>query len=269
MNLTKQILFKYKIIDISLILLFAIRGLLTFSRGGMLSAVLTILVVVMFPKAKAAWQDNEVKLGNIRMGPLIIGVILLAASFFIINAFTNNNLLYRYQGKTERDVRSGFDKTQDLEQLSSGRLAVFISDIKMFIAQPAIGVGVGQSAILRPEYGGPPNVQPHLEMSRLLAEHGLPGLVIVIMMYIYPFFKVANEPNNYRRAFMLVMLIMALSVTFHSAMRTMVSPLLFAFAFINLVPTDYDWRAHLMGKRAEKKHLAKSRKHAPQVQTVS
>lgn len=264
MLLTGQQLFKFKILDVSFILLFAIRGLLTFSRGGMISALIAILAVVLFPKAKAAWQDNEVTLRRVKLAPVLLGALLLIGAFIAINAYTNNYLLYRYQGKTERSLRTGFQNTENLNQITSGRMDVFYSDLNMFVANPAIGVGVGQSALLREEYDGPPGHAAHLELSRLLAEHGIPGMIIVIMMFIVPFFRAAAEPNNYRKVFILVMLIMGLSVTFHSAMRTMITPLLFAFAFINFVPTNYDWKTQLAGlqeaKRTTKRKMEARRK---------
>jgi hypothetical protein len=45
---------------------------------------------------------------------------------------------------------------------------------------------------------------------------------------------------------------MGLSTTFHSAMRTMIAPFLFSLAFINLVPTNYDWKAHLSQKKRKR-----------------
>jgi hypothetical protein len=238
--LTGQQMFKYKWMDLSILLLFIIRGLLSFSRGGMISAVLTLLLVVFLPKPKNAFTDSEVRIRKISPLSIFVILFLTAGSFFLVNAMTNNFLLYRYQGKTQKALETGFDNRADIDQISAGRYNVMMSDLNMFMAYPALGVGVGQSPRLRHLYGGGTGVTSHLEFSRLLAEHGSLGLVIVIMMFIYPFFKMLGEPNYYRRIIMAVFLVMGLSVTFHNAMRTMITPLFFAFAFLNIVPTDYD-----------------------------
>ena len=220
----------------------------------MLTAILAILIIIIFPKAKAAWQDKEVVLRRFSAGPVFAAILIVSIAFIAINSYTDNYLLYRYQGKTERSLQTGFDNSVDIDQISSGRYSIMMSDLRMFIAYPALGVGVGYSKIERVNFGGGEGLNAHLEISRLLAEHGLPGLVLVIMIFFYPFFKAYNEPNNYRKSIMLLFLIMGLASTFHSAMRTMITPLLFAFAFINFVPTNYDWKPLLMNKKRRLQH---------------
>jgi hypothetical protein len=249
MYLSGQRLFRYKWMDLSLLLLFAIRGLLTFSRGGMVSAGLAIVIIMIMPKAKAAWQDNEVRLKKLNPTAILVVAILMVGSFYFVNALTNNYLLYRYQGKTERAINTGFDNDVTLDQITSGRVTILRTDLAMFMAYPALGVGVGQSKWRRPEFGGESLAGSHMEFSRLLAEHGFLGLTLVCMIFIYPFFRLLREPNNYRRMINLVFLIMALSATLHNAMRTMITPLLFAFTYIHIVPDSYDWRSHLKAKK--------------------
>jgi O-antigen ligase len=234
-----------------------VRGLLTFSRGGMVTSIIAILIVMIFPKAKAAWQDGEIKLRNFSVSSILITFSIVFVVFLAINAYTGNYLLYRYQGKTERSIQSGFEKKADLDQISSGRYKIMISDFQMFADYPALGVGVGHSVKVREQYGAGAGFHPHLEFSRLLAEHGLPGLALIVMIFIYPFYKIWHEPNNYRRSIMLLFMIVGLASTFHSAMRTMVTPLLFAFAFINYVPTNFDWRTELA---VQKKRILRKRK---------
>lgn len=249
MYLTRQTLFKYKWMDISLLILFTIRGLLTFSRGGMVSAVLALIVIVLMPKAKEAWQDSEIKFKKISASNVLIIIGLLLGSFFFVNSMTDNMLTYRYQGRTQRSLETGFTNTITVNEITTGRVDIMITDLKMFMAYPALGVGVGQSRILRPQYGDLGSAAAHLELSRLLAEHGFLGLILVIMIYIYPFIKLVEEPNNYKRIIMVVFLVMALSASLHNAMRTMISPLLFAFCFLYIVPDSYDWRTHLKTKK--------------------
>jgi hypothetical protein len=249
MYLSGQRLFKYKWMDLSLLLLFTIRGLLTFSRGGMVSALLAIIIILVMPKAKAAWQDHEVRIRKLNLPAILVVGIILVGSFYFVNAMTNNYLLYRYQGQTARSINTGFSNDITLNQITSGRVTIFKSDLNMFMAYPALGVGVGQTKWRRPEFGGDTKSGSHIEMSRLMAEHGFFGAILVFMIFIYPFMRLLSEPNNYRRMINMVFLLMALSATFHNAMRTMITPLLFAFTHIHIVPDSYDWRAHLKSKK--------------------
>lgn len=250
-NLTGQRLFKFALVDIAVFIFITVRGLLTFSRGGMLSALLAILAVILWPKAAAVFQDQEIQMKKIKPSSVFFSALLIVITILAINQYTNNFLFYRYQGKTERSLKTGFDNTLTADQITSGRITIMNSDIAIFLGNPFLGVGVGWSMVVRPQYGGPPAHASHLEFSRLLSEHGLPGLVLVIMIFIYPFFEVNKRNNNYTRSIMLIFLIVGLSATFHSAMRTMITPLLFSFAFIKFVPTNYDWQSQL--KEAQNK----------------
>jgi len=263
MYLSNQKMFRYQAIDLAVLGLFLVRGLLTFSRGGMISAGMAIVLLIIWPKAKSAWQDKQIRMRNVPIANLFISAILMAALVLAVNIYTNNYLLYRYQGRTEASLRSGFvrDKDRSLEQWSSGRLAIVESDLRMFLGNPFVGVGVGGSREKRHEYGGPKNHAAHVELSRMLAEHGLFGLLMVFMVFIYPFARLFGEPNNYVRSVRIVLLVMALSASFHNAMRTMITPVLFGFAFIRLIPDNYDWRSHLkQNKRLEKLRIETEKK---------
>ncbi len=251
MFLSNQTLFKYKALDLIILGFFIIRGLLTFSRGGMLSAAMAIALMVVWPKAQAAWQDNQIKMRSIPIGNLFIAGIVFLGMIVAVNTYTDNYLLYRYQGKTERSLQTGFTKDLDWDQWTTGRVTIAGSDMRMFLANPILGVGIGRSMDERPRYDGPPGQTSHIEFTRLFAEHGSLGMAMAIMIFVFPFFKLWKEPNNYVRSIRIVFLVMALSATFHNAMRTLITPVFFAFSFIKLVPDNYDWRKHLTNSKKQ------------------
>ena len=261
MYLSNQRLFKYKIIDLGLLAVFAVRGLLTFSRGGMLSAALALVMLIIWPKAKAKWQDSQIKMRNVPFGNLLIAFIMLFGIILAVNAYTNNFLFYRYQGKTERAIKSGFNNSVDMEQWTSGRVTIATSDLNMFLGNPFLGVGIGQSMVVRPKYGGPAKHASHLEFTRLLGEHGFLGLIMAFLIFIYPFLRILDEPNNYIKSVRIVFLVLALSVTFHNAMRTMITPVLFAFSMIKLVPDNFNWQAQI--KRTKRRSSKESFANKP------
>lgn len=233
--LTNQKIFKIKYVDKILLGLFFFRGLLTFSRGGMISVLLTILLILIIPKSNNKISYNQITFRKIKPKYYLFGAIFLVAIFLVVNSITNNNLLLRYKGYTNITINTG---ERDLSTITSGRLDIFNSDISTFLRKPLLGCGVGQSKYERidaPFYGNP-GWLPHIEVSRILAEHGIFGIFIVLIMLIYPLYKILTTQDNYQKIYMTAFFTVAIASSFHSATRTMVTPLLYGMAFIHLIP---------------------------------
>jgi hypothetical protein len=133
----------------------------------------------------------------------------------------------RYQGETYGTL-NGY-KENDLNNITTGRLDIFLEDLKTFINYPVFGSGVSVSSQLRESHSG---VAAHVELSRLLAEHGILG-IIVFFILIGNVIILFSE----RRKGLLILLILSILgsyTTFHAATRTFLSPLLIAISYIPL-----------------------------------
>ena len=75
------------------------RGLLTFSRGGILGGVICILAAFVVYTFSDSLPFRKVRLSN---AVLVIGVLLTVAAF--ANQLTGNLLLLRYQGETKMSL---------------------------------------------------------------------------------------------------------------------------------------------------------------------
>jgi O-antigen ligase len=115
-------------------------------------------------------------------------------------------------------------KEVTVDHFVTGRLGIFEQDLDLWLTNILTGVGVGASRFLRDlnRIG----VAPHVELSRLLADHGILGLIYVVLFFFkVPFDAWNRNANGKNRVLVMVLLIVAILTTFHAAMRTFITPL--------------------------------------------
>jgi hypothetical protein len=207
--------------DILISLAFLAQGLLTFSRGGIIVAALGLVILV--------W--DRFKNGKSKNGVIIIfGLLSILFIFNYIDNLTGGKLLLRYQGETEGTYNYGTEK--DLVKITSGRSMILIEDLKLWFNHPILGVGVGTSKHIRG--GSDIAIASHIELSRLLAEHGIIGLIYFIFLLKLGFKLHQNVKVEPWRILLFILFFIGISTTFHAAMRTFVTPLLISISAIGL-----------------------------------
>lgn len=233
MFLTGQKLFKIKFLDEALMFTFLFRGLLTFSRGGIITAIVALILVLAMPKTRNIWANRQIVFRKINPKYYVFGAIFMVVTFFMVNALTGNFLLLRYQGYNQNTIVT---QKRDINNITSNRLTIAESDLAIFVNNPFFGVGIGQSRYWRSFYGYNMDALPHIEVTRMLSEHGFFGLMMALIFMFYPFYRISKEQSNYNRAVMVVFFSIAVLSTFHVAMRTIITPVLFGIACLHLVP---------------------------------
>jgi hypothetical protein len=219
----KRIVFSgYRIIDIVIGIAFLAQGLLTFSRGGIVVAIICILILILK-------NTNNFNPRNILLS--VLGILSVFIVFNLIDDLTGGKLLLRYQGETEGTYNYGAEKT--LKKMTSGRSLIFEEDLKLWANYPIFGCGVGASRLLR---GGSDGllISSHVELSRLLAEHGVFGLVFFMSLINLGIKLWRNIRIESWRLLLFLLYLVALLTSFHSAMRTFVTPLLIALSSIGM-----------------------------------
>lgn len=184
------------------------QGLLTFSRGGIYSFTLALAVfgvhLLTTPRARRRFLVLFT----------LFGVILLTTVYPLLDEFTGGSLTDRF---------SSLDTT--------GRLDAAVTDMEVFRDNPMVGVGVGRST----EFHATVNdisVATHTEYTRLLAEHGLFGiLAIVLLLWMLANRYLANH-TGLGRAMTSALAVWALSIMAHSALRLAVIPIAIALGFV-------------------------------------
>ena len=198
----KRIFFLF-FIDILLVLYLIFRGLLTFSRGGMLTAFIALAVFSFFYIA-----SKEDKFKSIVKYVGLVGLFGIALWVYTSN-ITGGMLSNRYTNKNA----AGISK----KDVSTGRLDLFKTELDAFLDNPFFGIGVGGGKYHRLEILEK-EVASHNEMSRLLGEHGMIGVFVLFLLIIVPIRNLFNQPFL-ARAFLSAFFLFWFLTINHSAMR--------------------------------------------------
>jgi hypothetical protein len=227
-----KVITSYRALDSVLILAFVFQGFLTFSRGGMLGAGIAILVVLFLLTLPGDRIKGTIKFSLPKVTLYAIPIIILGLVVFqIANSITANNLMLRYKGETA-GTQAGM-KEVDLNTITSNRYNIFMGDIELWQEYFIFGTGAGASQYLR---GGDleEDTAAHIEFSRLLAEHGLLGIIYFATLLFLPFSIWKENQNPLNRAILMSFFVLGIYTSFHAAMRTYVTPLLISLSLISI-----------------------------------
>lgn len=212
------------------------RGLLTFSRGGMIGATLAVIIAlipVLFSSMKYFVRN------------MVVLIVLVILGFFIfskVNDITGNQLVLRYEGETT-DTKAGH-KDKTLNTATSGRSNIIAADIGIFMDNFMFGVGPGGAKELRTDYGLEEATAAHIEFTRLLSEHGLGGVGVIAIMLIFPFVWVRKQNLGIWKGVSAGLFTIAIFTCLHSAMRTNTTAVCYALAAMPIM-LNKRWMAQL------------------------
>jgi len=206
------------IIDISLLVLMGYRTIITFSRGGVITAILSIIAFLMFFYYK---QDSKKMEGtNIR----IIGMVSIFILIWFISSLETRGLIgNRY---TNRDAAG-----QLKQDISTGRVQLIETELTAFYKNPVIGIGVGKGREYREEQLGI-GINTHNEISRLLSEHGILGIFALAILIFVPIIFWFKFKNNYYFLAFVAFWFMTIN---HSAMRIALPAFVYGLALLYIV----------------------------------
>jgi hypothetical protein len=165
--------------DLILLTFLTIRGFLTFSRGGMFGAAGALILSFFVLNYKG--QKGSKK--NFITALIVIGGVGLI-SWNIINQASGGKLSLRYQGETYGSLHGPHEV-----EFTTGRLEILKKEMSAFSENPILGIGPGMSQqyqIKTGKFQGEPLHMAHTEFSRLMAQHGIFGLIFLFIVIITP-----------------------------------------------------------------------------------
>lgn len=182
-----------------------VQCLLSFSRGGLWSALGAVLV------AGAFLLRGRRSRGWLMVSAVLLSLLLNYAVFPLLNQVTAGRLQDRFSdtGLTGRDK-------------------IILADLDAFRERPGLGVGPGQSKYYHALTFG--LASAHTEYSRLLAEHGSLGLAAIGIMFFMTLQRGLSRRPAQAKAVALSMTAWALLTMFHSAMRLSAVGFIFGLA---------------------------------------
>ena len=211
--------------------LFAYQGFLTFSRGGIFVGILAMICYSILLR-KSKHYNKLIKLKS--LNPLFyfsFSIFILFFSYSLINNITDGTIGLRYLGETGSTL-SG-QKIKTLNTITTGRADIIIADLKIWYDNFIFGVGVGGSKYFREN-----NVLNHTELSRLLAEHGLFGLLFFLVLFYSSFKKYFDNSNYMCKEILIILFLIGISTSMHSSMRTFITPLLISISMLRIKKTE-------------------------------
>jgi hypothetical protein len=213
----------YIILDGFFLTYFTYRGLLTFSRGGMITAAVAFVSFAIF-----MFSFQKVTLVKISKYVFVSLVLFLGIWLYTSN-ITGGMIDNRYAGKNSIGVKK--------KDVSAGRGAIINEQLNSFYESPIFGIGVGNGKYKRLASGKRITAASHNEVSRLIEEHGSLGIIALLILLIVPLHNMYFS-NNYQRAFLSAFYIFWFLTINHSAMRIAFPAFVYGLSLIRIVPDE-------------------------------
>lgn len=193
------------------------RGMLTFSRGGMLTGFIMIVIFVGYI------YINSKNKGKYKLNYLIGFLIVAFISVWSYTSFQTNGLIEKRYANKDALGRSKADKFTGRGKLADG-------EIEMFLDNPFFGIGVAKGTELRTEeYGA--ITDSHDEITRMLAEHGSLGIFAMLILFFTPLFLFFD---NKQHVYLIPFLVFWLMTINHAAMRTAAPAFIYALSLLKV-----------------------------------
>jgi O-antigen ligase len=189
-----------------LALAFLAQSLLTFSRGGIYNAAACLIILVL----------HYIRLPRGR-------TVLI--TFFLPILFIGSYLVYPQLNQfTGGTLEARFSDTD-----ASGREEIIAQDIKIWLNNPIFGVGPGMAKSERAAITQQ-DIAEHTEYTRLLAEHGILGVVGFLILIVILFHAYQRAPGLGAKVWVAVLVTWSLMEMTHAAMRIAVISLAIGIA---------------------------------------
>ena len=206
------------ILDFILLGLMGYRAVITFSRGGVVTAIICMIAFV----ALYYYKQDKREVGKLNSRILMLSSVLVLIWFY--SSFKTFGLI---ENRYKSENAAGMVK----DDFTTGRLDLIETELHAFYNNPLLGIGVGKGREYRLENLGI-GINTHNEISRLLSEHGLFGLVTLLILIFVPIVFWFKFQNNYY--FLGFMAFWFLTIN-HSAMRIALPAFVYGLALLYIV----------------------------------
>jgi hypothetical protein len=193
------------------------RGIITFSRGGMITGFLMIVLLLSFLYFKSNFN------GRIKLNFIIVLIALAMAVTWSYISFQTKGLInnrYANQDAQGRDEKNQF----------TGRGDIAATEIDMFLDHPIFGVGVAKGAEIREVETGN-FAASHDEITRMLAEHGSFGIVGLLILVVIPLILFLENKFN---MFLLCFIAFWFLTINHAGMRTAIPAFMYSLSLLDV-----------------------------------
>jgi len=206
-----------QLINAVIILIFAFRGLVTFSRGGIYTGLFMIVLLLVVVYLKSGLKGKS---------KIILIVFFSALASLGVWTYSSSQTRGMIDKRYANEDALGRKKASQL----TGREELINSELQMFLDNPFFGVGVGRNKEYREELTGI-KAASHNELTRLMAEHGLLGLLALQILLFTPLLLYLGNRQN---IFALPFLVFWLFTINHAAMRIAAPAFIYALSLLKV-----------------------------------
>lgn len=205
------------IINFIIAVTIAYRGIITFSRGGMVTGIVMIILLLLFLYYKLN------KNGKVKLNFILVLIVTSITVVWLYTSFQTGGLINKRYAN--QDAAGRFKESQ-----FTGREDVARSELDMFLDNPILGVGVGKGAEVRLENTGN-KVLSHDEITRMLAEHGSLGVLGLLILFFTPLFLYLDNKFN---MYLLCFLAFWFFTINHAAMRIAAPAFVYSLSLLHV-----------------------------------
>jgi hypothetical protein len=207
----------FKILNALLFGLISFRAIVTFSRGGVITAVICIAAFLLI-----YYLNSKSRKRNQIIGAFLLFVVCMSVVWIVSSNQTLGLIDKRYANQNAAGVEK--------EDISTGRYELFMHEIEGFVTNPFFGIGSSRAKDQRIEEEGQ-GITSHNEISRTLAEHGIFGVIILIILLFKPLDIRSNNKQNY---YFYAFLAFWFATINHSSMRIAAPAFIYGLALLNV-----------------------------------
>ncbi|MFZ0597407.1 MAG: O-antigen ligase family protein [Flavobacterium sp.] len=193
---------KIMILNGMLVIFITYRGIVTFSRGGVITAVVMIVCLLsllyLFSNAK----------GKSKFVWVFILTGLMGIGVWTYSSLQTNGLIEKRYANQDASGRTKKDRLGGREEIMGEELTIFMDN-------PIMGIGAGMGKEIRKEKFGDSSAS-HNEITRMLSEHGLFGIFGLVLLFITP---IIIYINNRQHLYFFSFFVFWMLTINHAAMR--------------------------------------------------
>lgn len=217
------------ILLVNLVIVFNIgfRGLMTFSRGGMITGVVMILILIFI---------TYLEVNNRGRGKIQILIVFIAMASIALWSYSSAQTSGLIDKRYANQDAAGREKESQL----TGRETIFSDQMQDFLENPVFGVGVGMNAENRENRTGLVLLS-HNEIGRMLAEHGAIGIVGLLILFFTPVILYLDNKRNFYIFCFVVFWLLTIN---HAGMRLAAPAYIYALSLLKIVLNDETATVH-------------------------
>lgn len=209
---------KLQLINAGLVLFFAFRGVVTFSRGGVITGIVMI-VLLLGAVYFYIGPHGKFKIGVVVLLSFLGSLVVWSYSSMQTSGYINK----RYANEDA----AGRKKASRL----SGREELIETEFQMFLDNPILGIGVGKNREYREQLTGI-DAASHNEITRMMAEHGSLGILGLLILLFTPLTQYLDNKQN---LFILPFLAFWILTINHAAMRLAAPAFVYGLSLIKVI----------------------------------